>query len=94
VCVDRNVALYQLNDEVLTRLDKTGLWQKAAMAEPFTRIKRIQNENLVDGYRNRAQEQRIAPPPAASATSGANAAPASATMDSTATPPKAKAQLR
>ena len=61
LCADRNVALYRLNDEVLTRLDKVGFWSKVAMAEPFTRIKRTQNENLVDDYRSRAQEQRLAP---------------------------------
>jgi chromosome segregation ATPase len=86
VCVDRNVALYRLNDEVLTRLDKIGFWSKAALAEPFTRIKRTQNENLVDDYRSRAQEQRVAPP-AAPAASAATAAPTSPGPPPTAAPP-------
>jgi hypothetical protein len=91
VCVDRNVGLYHLNDEVLTHLDKIGFWSKAAMAEPFTRIKRTQNENLVDDYRNRAQELRL--PPSAPAKPTAAPAPASAApappADSPAqTPPK------
>jgi chromosome segregation ATPase len=73
VCADRNVALYRLNDEVLTRLDKVGFWSKASMAEPFTKIKRTQNENLVDDYRSRAQEQRLAP--AASPSPSAPQAP-------------------
>ncbi len=64
VCIDRNVALYHLNDEILTRMDKQGVWSSLAQAEPFTRIKRIQNENLVDDYRARAQDQQIKPKPA------------------------------
>jgi chromosome segregation ATPase len=63
VCVDRNVALYRLNDEILTHMDKQGMWSRLAAAEPFTRIKRIQNENLVDDYRARAQDQRVKPAP-------------------------------
>jgi chromosome segregation ATPase len=59
VCVDRNVALYHLNDEILTHMDHQGFWSHVAEAEPFTKIKRIQNENLVDDYRARAQDQRV-----------------------------------
>jgi chromosome segregation ATPase len=61
VCVERNVALYRLNDEILTHMDKQGVWSRLAAAEPFTKIKRIQNENLVDDYRARAQDQRVTP---------------------------------
>jgi chromosome segregation ATPase len=59
VCVDRNVALYNLDEEVLTRWEKEGVWSRIADKEPFTRIKRTQLENLIDGYRERASEQRI-----------------------------------
>lgn len=64
VCVDRNVALYHLNDEVLTRLEKgQGVFTRVAQVEPFTKIKRVQLENLVDDYRARAKDQKVAPPP-------------------------------
>lgn len=56
-CVDHNLALYRLNDEVLVHFDRQGFWSRVAQAEPFTRIKRVQNENLIDEYRTRAQEQ-------------------------------------
>jgi chromosome segregation ATPase len=59
VCADRNLSLYQLNNEVLTRLENQGFWSRAAAAEPFTQLKRIQNENLVDGYKVRADDQRV-----------------------------------
>jgi chromosome segregation ATPase len=60
-CIDRNLALYHLNDEVLTRLDKQGVLSRMAQAEPFTRIKRVELENLIDEYKGRAEDQRVTP---------------------------------
>jgi chromosome segregation ATPase len=86
-CVDRNLALYKLNQEVLTRLEHQGVWGRVARAEPFTQIKRVELENLVDEYKSRADDQRVSPPapapvaaPAAApaAPSAAPAAPSSA----------------
>jgi chromosome segregation ATPase len=57
VCIDKNVALYKLNDEVLTRLDGDGVFSRMARAEPFTQIKRTQLENLIDEYKDRADQQ-------------------------------------
>lgn len=56
-CVDHNLALYRLNDEVLTHFDRQGFWSSMARTEPFTQIRRVQNENLIDEYRSRAQDQ-------------------------------------
>ena len=61
-CVDRNLALYHLNEEVLSRLERQGMFTRVAAAEPFTRIKRVQLENLIDEYKARAEDQRAAPP--------------------------------
>jgi len=61
-CVAKNAALYQLNDEVLTRLESRGAFSRLASAEPFTKLKRTQLENLVDEYRYRADDQRVALP--------------------------------
>jgi hypothetical protein len=61
VCMDRNQGLYRLNQEVLNRMDQQGVWSKIAKAEPFTQIKRVQLENLVDGYKSRAEDQRLTP---------------------------------
>jgi chromosome segregation ATPase len=60
-CIDRNMALYKLNEEVLTRLEHQGVWGRMARAEPFTQIKRTQLENLVDEYKSRADDQRATP---------------------------------
>ncbi len=60
-CVDRNSQLYTLNDEVLDRLEGQGAFSGLARAEPFTRIKRTQLENLADDYRARADDAKIEP---------------------------------
>lgn len=73
-CVDHNVALYHLNDEVLTHFEHQGFWSRAAQAEPFTQIKRVQNENLIDDYRSRAQDQ-LTPGAKPNATGSAGSRP-------------------
>jgi phosphoglycolate phosphatase-like HAD superfamily hydrolase len=70
-CVASNNALYDLNNEVLTRFEGQGFWSGLAKAEPFTKMKRVQLENLIDGYRTRADDKKyepgatppVAPPP-------------------------------
>lgn len=57
-CVDRNAALYNLNVEVLDRMENRGFWSNVAEREPFTRIKRVELENLIDDYKYRADELR------------------------------------
>lgn len=68
VCFDHNAALYKLNAEVLDRLEHQSGWSRLARAEPFTKIKRVQLENLVDDYKAKADDQHLksaVPPPAA-----------------------------
>lgn len=59
VCVDRNVGLYEINDEVLDRMEDRGFWSQLTEREPFTRLKRTQLENLIDDYRYRVDELRL-----------------------------------
>jgi chromosome segregation ATPase len=68
-CVDRNLALYKLNQEVLAHFESQTVWTRVAQTEPFTRIKRNQLENLLDEYKARADDQKLAPaaPPAGTA---------------------------
>lgn len=65
-CTERNSALYQLNGEILTHMEHESSWSHLARAEPFTQIKRVQMENLVDGYKGRAKDQKLPPSPDAS----------------------------
>ncbi|GFE87082.1 hypothetical protein [Steroidobacter agaridevorans] len=59
LCVDRNVGLYKVNDEILDRMEDRGFWSQVTEREPFTRIQRTRLENLIDDYRYRADEQRL-----------------------------------
>lgn len=58
-CVDRNVGLYTLNSEVLGWVENRGVWSALTEREPFTRLKRVQLENLIDDYEYRADELRL-----------------------------------
>jgi chromosome segregation ATPase len=58
VCVDRNQKLIALNTEVLNRFEDLGFWSAVAKREPFTRLKRVELENLADGYRDTARDNR------------------------------------
>jgi chromosome segregation ATPase len=58
-CVDHNMRLFTVNDEVLDRYEHQSAFARAATIDSFTRLKRIQNENLVDEYRSRAEELRL-----------------------------------
>jgi chromosome segregation ATPase len=72
LCAERNFQLYQVDNEVLDRYEHEGTFGHIARAEPFTRIKRTQVENLVDEYKVRAEELRVqkaAPAPAAPTSS-------------------------
>jgi len=59
VCIDRNAGLYNLNAEVLDRMEHGGLWSSLAEREPFTKLKRVELENMADEYKFRANELRI-----------------------------------
>jgi chromosome segregation ATPase len=64
-CVDNNVALVKLNDEILDKFESQGFWSSVARAEPFTKLKRVELENLADQYRGRAEDAQL---PTASAS--------------------------
>lgn len=76
-CVDRNAALYTLNGELLARLEGESGWSRIARAEPFTQLKRIELENLVDDFRSKAGDERIVP--GSSVTPAPASAPAAPT---------------
>src|SRR5262249_43218696 len=61
LCVDRNLELYKLNSEILDRFEHRSAWSRVATTEPFTQISRARLENLVDDYKNKAQDQRVTP---------------------------------
>ena len=74
-CAQANYQLYQVNNEVLDRYAHQGAFSYMARAEPFTRIKRTEIDNLVLEYRERAEELRVKP---AATGAGVTATPAHA----------------
>jgi chromosome segregation ATPase len=74
-CRERNEALYKLNGEVLARLENDGVWSRMARVEPFTRLKRVELENLVDDYRYRAEGLQEKPAAAAFGSQPSQLAP-------------------
>lgn len=59
-CVDRNAGLYMLNDEILQYLENRGMWSALKDKEPFTKVSRARLENLIEEYRYRVDELRVA----------------------------------
>lgn len=76
-CKAKNESLFKLNDEVLTRLEDQGVLSRMASAEPFTKIKRVQLQNLVDEYRYQAEEQKVVPTPLGASAEAASASTSS-----------------
>ena len=99
VCLDHNAALYKLNGEVLDHFEHQSVWSHVAAAEPFTRIKRVQLENLVDDYHAKADDQHLkeatpatageaTSPPASTQAAPSSSAPPPAGGANAPTPPK------
>jgi chromosome segregation ATPase len=61
VCMDHDVALYNLDVEVLSRADRESGLTRLARMEPFTQIGRARLENRVDDYKARANDLRVKP---------------------------------
>ncbi len=60
-CKDRNASLYGVGTELLERYRNKGVFDALLSNEPFTRLKRVQLENLVQDYKESLQTGRIAP---------------------------------
>ena len=71
-CGEHNAGLYKLNAELLNHIEHEGLFSRLAASEPFTRLKRIENENLVDEYKLRADGERVIVPAKADAPAQKN----------------------
>lgn len=53
----KNLALYELNREVLAEFDREGPWDGLLRKEPFTGFKRVEVENLVQEYEQKMLDQ-------------------------------------
>jgi regulator of replication initiation timing len=88
-CAERNYSLYQVDNEVLDRYAHEGAFSHMASAEPFTRIKRTQIDNLVLEYKERAEELRMKkanPSPGAAPSATPANSPTSASVPASPSP--------
>lgn len=57
----RNVELYKLADEILTRYSKFGLGEAIAAREPFTGLARVKLQNIAQDYKDQLLDNVIQP---------------------------------
>lgn len=58
-CESKNRKLYELNVELLDRFNKKTSLDTFLQAEPFTQLKRVETENLLQEYRDKIDAERI-----------------------------------
>ncbi len=58
----QNLTLYTTAREILTRYEKFGLGDALAAKEPFTEVTRVKLENLVQGYEDKVDKEKLGPP--------------------------------
>ena len=87
---DKNLELYKLGNEILTRYEKFGLGEALQAKEPFVGVSRVKLQALVQDYKDKLLDQAItsgealpaaplpapAPAPSPSAAAGNSAPPA------------------
>jgi chromosome segregation ATPase len=62
LCYGNNKQLFDLNRELLARYQQKGLLDAVSQKEPFTGIKAVEIENLVQDYRYRNDDLKISAP--------------------------------
>jgi chromosome segregation ATPase len=62
VCADKNLKLYGVASEVMARYRDQGVWDAVKRKEPFTGLRQVEVENLLEEYRDRASEARVEVP--------------------------------
>jgi chromosome segregation ATPase len=63
VCEDKNRRLYEVSTELIDKFRTQGFWDAVKRKEPFTGLKQVEVENLLEEYRERADDARVAPDP-------------------------------
>ena len=58
-CVTNNDKLLATGNEILDRYEAKGCFSAAREKEPFTQVKRVQLQNLVDEYRWQLEDQKL-----------------------------------
>jgi len=62
VCETKNAELYGVTLDLINRYKQNrGTWEKFLLAEPFTGLKSVEVENLLEDFRGKATAQKIVP---------------------------------
>ena len=61
-CATNNVALSKIGYEVLSKYENKGFFDRAGQVEPFTQLRKVQIENMVDEYVYLIEDQEYALP--------------------------------
>jgi chromosome segregation ATPase len=61
-CDDKNTKLYQLTGELLSRYERKGVWDSLLQREPFTGIKDVEVQALLQEYKDQADALKIEKP--------------------------------
>lgn len=59
MCEKKNMALYDLNVEILDRYRNKGVWSALLQAEPFTQIKKVEINNILQEYKEKLDDQKM-----------------------------------
>lgn len=59
ICSANNAKLVQVNSELLEHYNRKGVWDSMVQREPFTGLKQVEIENLMEEYRAKLDELRV-----------------------------------
>lgn len=58
-CEQKNTTLYRYGLELSQRYADKGVWAALWQVEPFTRIEQVEIENILEGYREKLDDNRV-----------------------------------
>jgi chromosome segregation ATPase len=62
-CESKNLALYGVGRSLMERFEHKTCGEALAQGDPFTGIKKVETENLLEEYRDKLDEQKLIKPP-------------------------------
>jgi chromosome segregation ATPase len=62
-CESKNMALYGLGRNLMERFENKSCGEILVQGDPFTGIKKVETENLLEEYRDKLDDQKIIKPP-------------------------------
>lgn len=61
VCEKKNAELYQISTELMEKYKNKGVISALLQAEPFTQLKKVEIQNILQEYKDKAQDAQIPP---------------------------------